>query len=143
MESEIGAAQAYYFEILNSLRQATSDDEKIDILNEFAGECMVDFTLKKVCFSSREIFVVLFEMYDDILIPPSKEDYISYRVEHVARATSTPVPHRSRSFSEYTDQNPHRSEHELIRKQYIEHCILSRLKLGHAILKVSILEKQF
>jgi hypothetical protein len=137
IESDITAAEIYYLEILHSLQHATSNDEKIDILHELATECMMDFTLKKVCFSSREIFVVLFEMYDEILTPPSKHDYISYRVEHVSQTAYSPALHRTRSYSEYTEQNPHGSEHEQIKKRYIEHSILSRLKLGHAILKVN------
>jgi hypothetical protein len=113
---------------------SSGDEEKIEILNEFATEAMVDFTLKNICFTSREVFMVLFEMYDDLLTPPPPDDYISYRVEQVAMLAMTPVARRGRVSRDEGIQG----ESDPVRQQYVEQRILSRLKVTHAILKVVV-----
>lgn len=94
----------------------------------------MDFTLKNICFTSREVFMVLFEMYDDLLTPPPPDDYISYRVEQVAMLAMTPVARRSRVSRDEGRQG----ENDPVRQQYVEQRILSRLKVTHAILKVVV-----
>ena len=127
IDSDTRAAEKYYHETLRSLVLCSDRNERLDILHEFSTECMMDFSLKRICFSSREIFMKLFDSFDSLFIPPPAEEYALYRLENIT--TETPV--RGSRSSTLHPQYHH------MRIEYIEHEILSRLKLAHAIFKVS------
>lgn len=69
-ESQDTAAQLYYQETLSSLKVCSSMKEQTDILREFGTEIISDLTLKQICFTSRELILVLFNLCDLVVSSP-------------------------------------------------------------------------
>lgn len=72
-ESPYALAENYYTETLASLRASVEIVDSVEILNEFAQEVVNDITLKKICFHSRELVVVLFNLCDTVVSPPANQ----------------------------------------------------------------------
>jgi hypothetical protein len=72
-ESQYTAAHQYYMETLSSLKVASESKnvrEQTEILREFGTEIISDVTLKQICFSSRELIVILFSLCDLVVSAP-------------------------------------------------------------------------
>lgn len=54
-------------ETLSSLKISVNIVDKIDILRELGQELVTDITLKEICFSSRELVIVLFSICDEVI----------------------------------------------------------------------------
>lgn len=63
--------------------------EKTEILKELAQELVTDNTLKDICFSSRELIIILFGLCDEVISAPSiqTKQNKSYYDEKRHRAT--------------------------------------------------------
>jgi hypothetical protein len=69
-ESQYTAAHLYYVETLSSLKLCSNIQEQIEILREFGTEIISDMTLKQICFTSRELVLILFSFCDLVVSSP-------------------------------------------------------------------------
>lgn len=60
----------YYQETVLSLKQAESRQDLIEVLQEFAGECQSDTSLKGLAFETLDIFIVLQSICRGALFQP-------------------------------------------------------------------------
>ena len=118
--SDAELAEAYYTETLASLREAellkSPLAEQIEILHEFSEEVVSDIELKLICFQSKELFVILFNLYQTVLHPPD------HKMIHMKNKALV-MTHMS---------SKQKADLEL------EEIIFKRLLLFHAIVKVSL-----
>lgn len=111
-------AASYYSETLASLREAellkSPLAEQIEILHEFAEEVVSDIELKMICFKSKELFILLFKLYQTVLQPPDRS-----------------MMHKKNKALVMTNiSSKHKADLE------IEENVFKRLLLFHAIVKV-------
>jgi hypothetical protein len=90
--------------------------EQIEILHEFSEEVVSDIELKLICFQSKELFVILFNLYQTVLHPPD------HKMIHMKNKALV-MTHMS---------SKQKADLEL------EEIIFKRLLLFHAIVKVSL-----
>lgn len=71
--SQYNVSMDFYVETINAINATSVPQELCEVLNDFANEVIMDITLKSICFKSRELFLVLFRLYDDMTTStPSK-----------------------------------------------------------------------
>ena len=72
--SDVYLAESYYRETLASFRELESNKsplaDQIELLHEFADEVVSDVELKMICFNSKDLFMILFKLYENVLSPP-------------------------------------------------------------------------
>lgn len=78
--TEAELAAEYYKETVASLREVEKQKsplaDQVEILHEFASEVISDIELKTICFQSKELFIMLFKMYDSVLAAPDPKKMI-------------------------------------------------------------------
>lgn len=57
----------YYHETINCLKDTDDFMEKKEILDELSEECLTDLNLKDIAFKSREIFLNIYQICNDLL----------------------------------------------------------------------------
>jgi hypothetical protein len=89
-------------ETLSSLRQRSDSSsqltEQTEILHEFAREVTTDVTLKKICFTSRELIVVLFNFCDVVVSAPEIQSQAKKSYYDEKRLREIQIQHRLELF---------------------------------------------
>ena len=116
--TEADLAADYYRETVASLREVEKNKsplaDQVEILHEFADEVMSDIELKMICFQSKELFIMLFKMYDSVLAAPD------HKMVHMKNKALVMTNLSSKKKADIE----------------IEETIFKRLLLFHAILRV-------
>ena len=103
----------FYVETINAINATSVPQELCEVLDDFANEVIMDITLKSICFKSRELFLVLFRLYDDM-------------------TTATP----SKLLSHFQNSRKTTAGEDLIMLQ--QQTLLWRIKVIHNINKVCV-----
>ena len=66
ISTQYNASMDFYQETINAINSTAMPHELCEVLNDFANEVIMDVTLKTICFKSRELFLVLFRLYNEM-----------------------------------------------------------------------------
>lgn len=114
----VDLAEDYYRETVTSLREVGKQKsplaDQVEILHEFADEVVSDIELKTICFQDKELFIMLFKLYDSVLAAPD------HKMVH--------MKNKALMMTNLSTKNKTDVE--------IEETIFKRLLLFHAIIRV-------
>jgi hypothetical protein len=115
ISNEMELSRQYYAETIQSILNTSDYKEITSILLEFSEECINDLSLKTIFYNSKELFIILYNLFKDIMNP-----------DRVTNDEVIASPREDRKASDAYKRN----------KSLIEKKIIIEMKLCHSILKV-------